>query len=177
MGRRGPISFAAKPDAADWQREWLWFFSGLRNGFAADADYEWVIPSPPRLQTHPILLDELRKKEMLVTRVERSRGSSPPDPKTWLKLLGARTIRDIRKACRGSRYWVPLNGSGQHLRIHYFLTLLCDSLGPVLLAAKQESRYPKSERPTSDERRCRFLACAMAGACLGISPRYANEML
>jgi hypothetical protein len=171
MGRRGPKSFAAKHDPAGWQREWLWFFSGLRHGFPAEIEYEWIIPPLPKLQTHPVLLEELRKKEMIVTRKERLQSGSPPEQKTWNKLLEATTIPDIRKACRASRYWL------RNPRISYCLALLCDQLGPILLAAKKERRYPKSERPTSDERRIRFLALALAGACMGIAPRYANEVL
>jgi hypothetical protein len=171
MGRRGPKSFADMHDPASWQREWLWFFSGLRNGFPAEIEYEWIIPPLPKLQTHPVLLEELRKKEMIVTRKERLGSGFPAEQKTWTKLLEARTIPDVRKACGASRYWL------RNPRIFYYLALLCDQLGPILLAAKKERRYPKAERPTSDERRSRFLALAMAGACMGIAPRYANEVL
>jgi len=175
MGRRGPKSFGSSHQSFPTEQEWLWFFSGLRDGFPEEVSFEWVIPKPPHLQTHPILLDELKKKPLIITRKERTSIGFLPEKRTWLKLLSSKTVRDVRKACKDSRYWVRQGAKVQDFGIYYYLTLLCDQLAPVFLAAKQENRFPKSARLTSDDRRMRFLARAMAGACRGVKPRYAND--
>jgi hypothetical protein len=173
MGRRGPKS-VPKLDLYAWDAEWLWFFSGLRNGFPAKTWYSIAVPKKPRLQTHPILLAELRKKPIDVKREKHISASLPMDRKTWVNLLAANMVRDVRRVCKSSKYWSRESGDIRNLRACYFLGLTFD-LAPIFLAAKREERYPKSTRPTSDGKRMRFLARAMAGACLGLSPRYTHE--
>lgn len=162
MGLRGPKS-VSRHDLLDWEREWVWLFSRLRDGFPGRVSYEWVIPDPPKLQIHPILLDELKKKPMIATRKERTSEGYLSEKRIWLKLLSAKTVREVRKACRGSRYWARAGAKIQDVRAYYLLTRVCD-LALALLAAKQDRRFPKSERPTSKEKRLRFLA--RDGGCM-----------
>ena len=161
-----------------WKKDWVWFFSGLANGFPKELWHEWVIPNEPKVQTHPVLLNERKKIPIVVKRRERASGGFLPERKTWFRLLAARTPHELRAACKSSRYWVRKDSRMQDYKISYYLTLVCDPrLALLFLAAKQEKRYAKSERPTSEGKRIIFLARAMAGACCGIAPRYSNEVL
>jgi hypothetical protein len=174
MGRRGPKSSVSERELLTWEREWIWLFSGLQDGFSVTTWHTHVIPNEPKLQTHPILLAELRKKPIDVKSERHTSGGFLPEKKTWLKLLQAKTVREVRDVCRGSRYWATPEVRIRDSNAFYLLSVLCD-LAMVFVAAKREKRYPKSKRTTSAEKQIRFLARAMAGGCLGMMPRYANE--
>jgi hypothetical protein len=158
------------------EREWLWFFSGIHGGFPREDWYEKTIPEERRSEPHPLLMDELRNTPRVVVVPTKNAGGYLPQRKLWLKLLQARTPQDTKNACKESLFWIREDGTVKDSRILYFLSLLCD-LASVFLVAKKEKRYPQSDRPSSDAKRVLYLARAMAGACLGVTPRYANEEL
>lgn len=159
-----------------WEAEWKFFFDGLRNGFPPQTSYEWHIPGPPRTNAPALLQEERQKIEMLIKRKERSMPGFLPEKKTWKKLLIATTVRELRRACEESRYWPKKNSNIESPQGGYFLSLIWE-FAPIFLAAKLEKRYPIGNRPSSEDKRARFLAQAMAGACNGIMPRYAIDKL
>src|SRR5258708_2230715 len=89
----------------------------------------------------------------------------------WLRLLEATTTEEVRAVCDESEFWLnPKRGA----------ILFHDALfhNPEdFLAAKRDSRWPKTNRPTSQGRRIRFLARSMAGISVGISIRTAQDLL
>lgn len=120
----------------------------------------------------------------------------PPDGSTYSQLLRAKTIRRVRTVCKRSRYWQTLKAKrcrflyriknqDERMRAHQELTNLAGMIFPRLqdiynhadkfLLAKADRRFPASKRPTSDERRLRFLARAMAGVNLRRSLRTALD--
>ncbi len=73
--------------------------------------------------------------------------------------------------CDESPFWLnPTRGA----------IMFCDLLSgnaEEFLAATQDRRWPKSDRPTNQGRRIRFLARSMAGITMGISIRTAQDLL
>ena len=89
----------------------------------------------------------------------------------WHRLLDATTPEEVRAVCDESEFWLnPKRGA----------TLFHDALSQYaedFLNAKRDSRWPKTDRPTSRGRRIRFLARSMAGISMGISIRTAQDLL
>lgn len=89
----------------------------------------------------------------------------------WQRLLDATRPKQVRAVCGESPNWLnPKQGS------KLFYDLLGRNAKPFL-AAKLDPRYPKSDRPTNQGRRIRFLARSMAGVTMGISVRTAQDLL
>jgi hypothetical protein len=89
----------------------------------------------------------------------------------WQRLLDATTAEQIRSVCDESPCWLnPKRGS------ILFYDVLCRN-AESFLAAKQDPRWSKSDRPTNQGRRIRFLARSMAGITMGISIRTAQDLL
>jgi hypothetical protein len=89
----------------------------------------------------------------------------------WLRLLNATTSKEIKAVCDESPYWLnPKRGAAM------FHDLLSGN-AKGFLSATQDRRWPKSDRPTNQGRRIRFLARSMAGITMGISVRTAQDLL
>ena len=89
----------------------------------------------------------------------------------WKRLLNATTPEEIQAVCDESPYW--LNPQRGAILFHDVLSGNANSF----LAAKQDRRFPKSDRPTNQGRQIRFLARSMAGITVGISIRTAQDLL
>jgi len=89
----------------------------------------------------------------------------------WERLLHATSPDEVKAVCGASSYWLnPKRGAT------VFHTVLWEN-AHHFLAAKQDPRWPRSNRPTSRGRQIRFLARSMAGICMGISMRTAQDLL
>ncbi len=93
----------------------------------------------------------------------------PAERELWEGLLRAETVRQVRAIYRRSKYWLNPRWRGKV----YVRTLY--EHADQFLDAKKARRYPDSARPSSDDRRLRFLAAAMAGITVGRRPRTAND--
>jgi hypothetical protein len=89
----------------------------------------------------------------------------------WIGLLNATTAKQVRAICKQSSFWLNPQRGG----IEFYRTLF--RRANDFLAAKQDPRWPKSNRPTSEGRRIRFLARSMAGIMMGIRIRTAQDLL
>jgi len=108
---------------------------------------------------------------MCTGRYIRKDVDSPDEHDLWVRLLQARTPEQVRAICDESLYW--LNPKRGAIQFHYILTENAKSF----LAALEDPRWPKSDRPTNQGRRIRFLARSMAGITMGISIRTAQDLL
>lgn len=87
----------------------------------------------------------------------RTERAIAPKPDLWEALKKAKTAKEVREAYRQAGYWKSrLFKLRDHPR--------------KFLAAKRSPRYPRSSRPSSDLKRIQYLARAMAGIHLGLSP-------
>jgi len=99
-----------------------------------------------------------------------------PKREIWQQLKTARTVDQVRKAARGIG----------NLRVAFTSSLekwaqnpdraLCHYAKGVL-TAKRLPHYPKTDRPTSDDKRVLFLAKVMAGLTMEIAPITAVKRL
>lgn len=89
----------------------------------------------------------------------------------WERLLKATSPEEVKAVCDESPYWLnPKRGA------ILFYRVLSEN-AKNFLAAKQNRRYPRSDRPTTRGRRIRFLARSMAGISMGIGVRTAQDLL
>jgi hypothetical protein len=95
----------------------------------------------------------------------------PDEHALWVRLLGAWTPEQVQAVCDESRYW--LNPKRGGTIFHQVLT----ENAKGFLAALEDPRWPKSDRPTNQGRRIRFLARSMAGITMGLSIRTAQVLL
>ena len=89
----------------------------------------------------------------------------------WERLLNATTLEEVKAVCDESPFW--LNPKRGATMFHDLLSGNTEGF----LAAMQDRRWPKSNRPTSQGRRIRFLARSMAGITMGIGIRTAQDLL
>ena len=93
-----------------------------------------------------------------------------PEAELWNQLVEAETPEEIRAVCDKSPFWF----NPKHGAILFYRGL--SEHADTFLAAKRDSRWPGSKRPTSEGRKIRFLARSMAGIMMGISPRTAQDL-
>ena len=183
MGKRGtkPVN---QNELAFWEKEWYRFFQGLAEGFKS-VHLEEPDLTPRKLPDHPILLRELlrmplRQRLRPARMLHRTIRSVLPERRLREELLHAETVRQVRAACKRSRYWQdrrrrkpPLPHAG------FFFARLEDLYKDAdeFLAAKRDSHCPRSARPSSEKKRLRYLARAMAGVTMDIRPRTALDLL
>ena len=89
----------------------------------------------------------------------------------WQRLLNATTPEEVKAVCDESPFW--LNPKRGAIMFHDLLSGNAEGF----LAAMRDRRWPKSNRPTSQGRRIRFLARSMAGITMGIGIRTAQDLL
>lgn len=113
----------------------------------------------------------------LLRTVERAEGPRreyenfriPAEPDTLIALLEAETPEEIKRICRRSK-WMERHP-------YSYLKRYLPDLASQFLVAKDDRRFPKSERPSSIPKKFWFLACALAGAMHGLSPRRAVNLV
>ncbi len=169
MGKRGPRPVAT--ELPYWEKEWYWHFKGMRDGIPG-VDLDEPLFELRKLSMHPALLDELQNEPRIRVKMARTRlRGVPPERDLLDALLQARTPKQVRTICRRSRYWLNPRWGGR-----VYVKYLYDH-ADQFLRAKDDPRYPRSTRPSSYDKRLRFLARAMAGITLGRRPRTAIDLL
>jgi hypothetical protein len=126
------------------------------------------LPEPTKSESwNRASVEKYRKSLMIAKEIKiqykRKRALSPKLA-VWELLTKARTLKQVRQAYEQAGYWKPR------------LTILRDH-PEGFLAAKRGPRYPRSNRPTSDEKRIRYLARSMAGIHMGLSPATSITLL
>ena len=109
-------------------------------------------------------------KSLRVVRVR----PQPGDRNLWEKLKRAKTIQQVQNACYKSKWWV--HQTSRREKGKAWMRRLTQDAGQFI-RAKEDTRYPRSNRPTSDNKRLKYLAHAMAGIACGISYRTAVDSL
>jgi hypothetical protein len=155
--------------------EWQWFLAGLARGFDAVVTKKFYVSKAP-LQTHPELLRERRTMKPLQPTVKETSKAIPAQRRIWKSLIRAKNASQVQAACKRSRFWLNDDNEVENLRISVNLDRL-HRMAPIWLAAKSDKKFPKSDRPTSEDKQIEFLARAMAGGSMGLTARYANEKL
>jgi hypothetical protein len=104
-------------------------------------------------------------------RYVRSDLDFKPETDLWRQLLEATNSEEVRTVCDQSEFWLnPKRGA-----IIFYRTL--SEHADSFVAAKKDPRWPRSDRPTNQGKRNRFLARALAGIAMGISVRTAQDLL
>jgi hypothetical protein len=126
--------------------------------------------------------------EALITgqKVERVRyPGMPAERNLWEALKRARSAAQVRRICRRSKHWLKWEWKGKRGGKRWYIR--SPSACPEALSdhaeefcrAKGNSRYPRSKRSSSDDRRIEYLARVMAGLSLvkPIAPATAVDLL
>ncbi len=185
-----------------WESRWRHTFEGLRAGWPRPSE-GWALPDrqlpPPdyrvskdrlvefliklRLQVehgptpkHVTTPEEIRqwrkqsRKKLAKKQIEVwDPPGHPPEPDIWERLKRATNPEQVRTICSQSRHW--LNAKRSELgQILY-------KCAEQLLEAKADPAYPHSERGSSEKKRIQFLARAMAGVSVGMSPATGVDLL
>jgi len=174
-----------------YEHQWLVILQGMRGKanprlwqkIYTDLGLPLVIPKElevPRMEmrrTSPIAAlarEQLKSGSQMGTiRMKRVKVFRPAaEQRLFLDLLRTRSARRVREICRQSKFWLnPRAARGRP-----FVGCL-SKLAEKLVRAKADPRYPKSARPSSFEKRLTFLARALAGITVGLSPRRAVNLL
>jgi len=185
-----------------WESRWRHTFEGLRVGWPRPSE-GWALPDGElRLPDYRVSKDRLFEfLRKLIIKVEhgprpkhvttpeeirqwrkRSRKKlakkqielwdspgHPAEPDTWERLKRATKPEQVRTICSQSRHWLNPKRSE--------LGQVLDKHTKQFLEAKADPAYPRSKRGSSDEKRIQFLARAMAGISLGLSPVTGVDLL
>lgn len=164
-----------------WEREWYWVFSGLIRGIPAtdEIEQDWEPMRPPKLSGIPELDEErlatwnakhYTSEAWVPRRYRRRTRGIPAERDVWARLLRARTSAQVREAYLSSRFWLNPSRSPrgwvEELEKH-----------PNHFLKAKTYRYPKSKRPSSEEKRVLHFARAMAGTMTGIGPVRAIDLI
>ena len=159
MGKRGPKGQGPGTLYAT-ACQWFWRFKSLRKGI------------PDGVQHNPdfTMLDDGRVRTNWIFTPYQGK---PAEPQTWDALLDASTIEEVQASCQASPWWLnPKYGGGPGSPYPGL-----PALASALLKAKAHLRYPRSNRPTSEESRMWFLAIALAAETWEISLGTAINLL
>lgn len=99
----------------------------------------------------------------------------PPQPQLWLRLKKPRSIKEVQQTGSTMYEWLATAAPGVH-KMPEFRSALCD-YPKELFRARALWNYPRTNRPTSDDKRLEFFAEALAGLMWGISPATATKKL
>lgn len=97
-----------------------------------------------------------------------------PKPEAWKQLKRARSVEEVRQAGESIRKWERKFGP---LVAWRELPKTIHSHANEILGARRLPNYPRTNRPTSDDKRLLFFAKVMAGLTLGIAPATAVKRL
>jgi hypothetical protein len=98
--------------------------------------------------------------------------SRQAEPRIWGRLLRAETVNQVRSTAYSSRYWLNPRRRGGRVWLR-----VLSKQADQFLRAKEDPRYPRSNRPSSEDKKLRYLARALAGISLGVSYRTAVDLL
>jgi hypothetical protein len=164
-----------------WEREWYWVFDGLVRGIPATdgIEQDWEPIRPPKLSGIPELDEErlatwnakhFTSEAWVPRRYRRQTRGRPAERDIWIKLLRAKTSAQVRAAYRASRFWLNpsknTRGWVEELDKH-----------PQDFLKAKTYRYPKSKRPSSEEKRVLHFARAMSGTMTEIGPVRAIDVI
>jgi len=124
---------------------------------------------------------------MEASRMATKQLKIPGEPDVLGALLRARTPRQVRKICRDAYVSVESHDAKGNIKSREMLNWPI-SLGSVLpmylsqhaaqfIAAKQDPRFPRSDRSTSQYKQLWFLSRALAGAVFGVQTRTAVNLV
>jgi hypothetical protein len=163
-----------------WEQLWYGVFKGVRDGVDSEETIMLKYPklAPPAREWTVTTAVERRAREIYERSFLETGGLErvtmkpiPAEPRVWQRLKEATTPEGVREACRVSRYWLRPNREGRA-----FLRLLPEH-AQLFVDSKKNSRYPASERPTSEDKRLDHFARAMAGITLRKSPVTAIDQM
>jgi len=98
--------------------------------------------------------------------------SGPGERELWEELKKAHSAKQVQKICRRSKYWL-----NPHWKGGYFIGIALPQQASGFVTALKHKRCPRSDRPSSDDKRMRFLAKAMTAAVTGRSVRTVEDLL
>jgi len=172
--------------------EALWFhevFRPMRNGIASFPREEALeCPRPPRLPKTTAYEElnverlrewrkkdeahwaELRKGRIVEMRLRWTR-SVPDEKHIWNALKLAATPEEVRTAYTMSKYWFNPKWHGRAYVNQVY------EHADLVVKAKNDPRYPRSDRPSSDDKRLEFFPAVMAGITEERSPLTAVDLL
>ena len=144
MGKRGPKG-KAPGNLYATACDWFWRLNSLRVGTPDSIAHD------PEIR----MLDD--NNSTFAWKFTPFKGK-PTEPDTLRSLLRATTVEEVRAACERSPWWLnPRFGGGPGSPYPGL-----PALAQAFLDAKGHRRYPRSDRPTSEESRIWFLAIALA---------------
>jgi hypothetical protein len=138
------------------------------------------------LQTIGLVEKQERRREAAATKAASTKLQRGR-PKTVQALLEATSVEQVRQICRSAFKIVCAEigvGSCTRVRVENW-PIDSGSMFPECLAqhaeqfihAKNEPRFPRSERASSKKKKLWFYACSLAAAVLGIKTRTAINLL
>jgi len=151
-----------------WEQLWYQAFLLLRDG---RPDRSLDVPLIEENAMHnPNYRYQVRPK--LTVRVKKiHRRRWPADPRIWAALVRAKTAAQIRTACNRWATWLypgwGLQPFPERVAQH----------AEEFLRIKSDQRYPRSLRPSSDQKRLDHFARGMAGVDAHIGPITAIDLL
>jgi hypothetical protein len=93
----------------------------------------------------------------------------PGEPDVFQELVNAETPEAVGKICKDAPNW-PISSLG-------ILPFHLEQHAEEFIAAKNDPRFPKSNRPTSRLKQFWFLSRALAGAMFGVKTRTAINLV
>jgi hypothetical protein len=191
MAKRGPkpVDMAILRGVAG---RWAYFLFALRDGIdGAVFHVEWgpeqrwvlgdkkaTVRSPRQIKKASILHADTAWQE-LVRRLKSDEfhvvEPVPHHTEVWNQLKTARSVGAVRSVASEMRVWVdrcrpPISGAA-------IFPQVVASHSKELLEARELPSYPRSNRPSSDDKRVEFFAKVLAGLELGIAPATAIKGL
>jgi hypothetical protein len=181
----GPKAAVDKPLLV-WEAEWFWVFHLLVFGISAHTGtHEYWEPRRPPMPVgkHGEPVPESLYRARVRDHREKMRTGAgwvlkkepydikgrPGEPDIWKRLKSARTVAQVRNACRASRLWL----NPRETQRPWVMDLQAHAA--EFLDGKAR-RYPKSDRPSSERKRIVHFARVMAGITVGISPARAIDL-
>jgi len=99
----------------------------------------------------------------------------PSAPVLWKQLKRPRSIKELQHTLNNIDDWLVAAVPGVST-MPQFRRALCDRPAELFWARKLWN-YPRTNRPTSDDKRIEFFAEALAGLMLGVAPATATKKL
>jgi hypothetical protein len=98
-----------------------------------------------------------------------------PQPHLWRKLKNPRSIKEVHQIGNAIYEWIVAAVPGVST-MREFRSAVCDHAAELFRARKLWN-YPRTDRPTSDDKRLEFFAETLAGLMLGVAPATATKKL
>lgn len=155
----------------------------IADGIVAESDRERII------EDHKYIALFHKEREISETAGEEAEIwiKEPGRPEVLRALLNASTVAEIRKLCEGAYkmtrgevragVYKDLKVEAWPIEFGSVFPEYLSKYAEQFIAARHEPRFPRSDRPSSGKKRLWFLACALAGAVLGIETRTAVNLL